>query len=93
MNGWRDYYLHTLDNLSFKFQAQFVYKNFSLSAMANTRSKSLWGEKLTYNELFSSLLLQYTQRNYIVGLGMYYPFSKNWEAGNKTLSAVAPSRS
>lgn len=88
-----DDYLHTLDNLSFKFQAQFVYKNFSLSAMANTRSKSLWGEKLTYNELFSSLLLQYTQRNYIVGLGMYYPFSKNWEAGNKTLSAVAPSRS
>lgn len=88
-----DEYKHTLDNFSFKFQGRFQYKDFSLTLMANTRSKSLWGEKVSYNEVLSSALVQYTKGNYQMGVGMYYPLSKHWEAGMKSLSAVAPSRS
>lgn len=86
-------YRHYLNVVSARLEALASYKNFSFSLSGNTRNKSLLGERLSYPELSSTALLQYRTGNCFIGLGMYYPFMKQWDKGTDVLSAVVPQKS
>lgn len=86
-------YQHTLKNCWFYFQGTFSYRNMALLVSATTRPKSLWGEIVTADETYSSLVLQYNKQPFVVGIGLSYPFSSGWTAGSESLSAVTPYRS
>ena len=86
-------YRHHLNVFSAQLEALATYKDFSFSITGNTRNKSLLGERLSYPELYSTALIQYRKDNCFIGLGMYYPFAKQWDAGTDVLSAIAPQKS
>lgn len=88
-----DNYLHKLDNFNLQAQGTLAYKKVSLQLMATTREKELYGEKVNYNEIVSTAVIQYTKQPFIIGLGMYYPFSKHWDAGSTSLSTLIPQHS
>lgn len=86
-------YHHALTNCWFYFQGTFSYKRMSLLVSATTRSKALWGEIVTEDEVSSSVVLQYNKQPFVLGIGMSFPFSSAWTAGSKSLSEVTPYRS
>lgn len=83
-------YRHHLNTFSASFQANINYKDFSLLLTADTRDKYLMGERLEYRSLSSIAMLQYSKKHFIVGLGLYYPFAKQWDAGSDLLSSITP---
>lgn len=86
-------YRHHLNNLSAQFEVNATYRDFSLRVTAETRDKHLMGERLEYRSLSSIALLQYNKKRFIVGLGLYYPFAKQWDAGSDLLSSITPQKS
>lgn len=86
-------YRHHLNNLSAQFEVNATYKDFSLRVTADTRDKHLMGERLEFRSLSSIALLQYNKKHFIVGLGLYYPFAKQWDAGSDLLSSITPQKS
>lgn len=86
-------YRHHLNVFSAQLEALATYKDFSFSITGNMRDKSLLGERLNYKELYSTALVQYRKGNCFIGLGLYYPFSKQWDKGTDVLSAIAPQKS
>lgn len=86
-------YRHHLNTFSASFQANINYKDFSLLLTADTRDKYLMGERLEYRSLSSIAMLQYSKKHFIVGLGLYYPFAKQWDAGSDLLSSITRQKS
>ena len=86
-------YNHSFDNFSVKAQMNVLYRNLSLLVQGGTRAKFLWGETVTYDENSSSIQLQYNKNNLIIGLGILYPLSNAWKAGEESLSELIPYQS
>lgn len=86
-------YRHHLNVVQAQFQANANYKDFSFQLTANTRDKSLVGERVEMMALSSIAQLMYNQKHYQIGLGLFHPFELQWDAGNEFRSALLRKRS
>ncbi|MDO4164976.1 MAG: TonB-dependent receptor [Bacteroides sp.] len=64
------------------------YKNFSLSAGASLRPKSLYGHYIDYGEKYSYVQLTYKYKNLSVGAACLYPFTPGgWTGGSRIVGS------
>lgn len=95
--GWQRFsskgedYQHTLYNLYWSANLSAYYKNLSISANYVRPQKSLTAEQIVLAENYSSVMLMYKKNNLSLSLGVSYPFTKEWESSEWSLSKVHPS--
>jgi hypothetical protein len=86
-------YLHRYNNSWGSVTSNFVYKDFDLNFALYSRRNSLWGENINFGEDYQTVDIGYKYNALKFGIGMLYPFKKEWSGGYENLSNLLREKS
>jgi hypothetical protein len=86
-------YSHQYTNPYYQIRLMAQYKQWGLMFQLRNRQTQMWGETITYGENIQLLAFKFSQKQYSIEAGIYYPFSSTYKIGSERINSLASSES